>query len=155
MGLTLRQWHHYRILKCPLGKSFTPQWTAHNYRRSKKKTCLASGLKVEKSNGGGAFFFSLSKALAAWLTHFPKQPAGLLNFQDGCQFFVLMGPTWTLGIWTSVYLGLDLEKDPVFFFVFLTVKGLEKKKKAGGLTEKEAGGDAKHVFFLLRLKNSF
>ena len=49
-------------------------------------------------------------------THFPKQPAGLF-FQDGCHFFVLMGPTWTRDM-TSVYLGLDLEKDRIFLCFF-------------------------------------
>ena len=77
-------------------------------------------------------------------THFPKQPAGLF-FQDGCQFFVLMGPTWTRDM-TSVYLGLDLEKDRIFLCFFNS-----KKKKKQAASKKEVGGDAKHVFFLLRL----
>ena len=79
----------------------------------KKKTCLASGLCGKKEGGSGFFFFSFQNGRR---THFPKQPAGLF-FQDGCQFFVLMGPTWTRDM-TSVYLGLDFEKDYIFF-VFL------------------------------------
>ena len=80
-------------------------------------------------------------------THFPKQPAGLF-FQDGCQFFVLMGPTWTRDM-TSVYLRLDLEKDRIFRCFFNSKKNIFKKEAA---SKKEAGGDAKHVFFLLRLR---
>ena len=74
-------------------------------------------------------------------THFPKQPAGLF-FQDGCQFFVLMGPTWTRDM-TSVYLGLDLEKDCIFLCFYNSFKKKDKKKQAA--SKKEAGGDAKHV----------
>ena len=44
-----------------------------------------------------------------------------LFFQDGCQFFVLMGPTWTRDM-TSVYLGLDLEKDRIFLCFFNSKK---------------------------------
>ena len=67
-------------------------------------------------------------------THFPKQPVGLF-FQDGCQFFVLMGPTWTRNM-TSVYLGLDLEKDHIFLCFFNS----KKKKKAGGLKKGSGRG---------------
>ena len=86
----------------------------------KKQTCLASYL-CGKKEGGGPFFLLQNGRR----THFPKQPAGLF-FQDGRQFFFLMGPTWTRDM-TSVYLGLDsissekyqnFWKKIVFFFVF-------------------------------------
>ena len=80
----------------------------------KKKICLASGLCGKKEGGGAIFFFFPFQN--GRRTHFPKQPAGLF-FQDGCQFFVLMGPTWTRDM-TSVYLGLDLEKDRIFLCFF-------------------------------------
>ena len=79
-------------------------------------------------------------------THFPKQPAGLF-FQDGCQFFVLMGPTWTRDM-TSVYLGLDLEKDHIVLCFFNSKKKSKKKQAA---SKKEAGGDAKLFFFFFLL----
>ena len=78
-------------------------------------------------------------------THFPKQPGGLF-FQDGCQFFVLMGPTWTRDM-TSVYLGLNLGKDRIFLCFFNSKKKKKKKKKKQAASKKEAGGDAKHVLF--------
>ena len=59
-----------------------------------------------------------------------NRPAYFLKMAAEC--FVLMGPTWTRDM-TSVYLGLDLEKDRIFLCFF------NSKKKAGG--------DAKHVFF--------
>ena len=53
-----------------------------------------------------------------------------------------MGPTLTRDM-TSVYLGLDLEKDRIF----QQLKKRRKKRKKQAASKKEAGGDAKHVFF--------
>ena len=86
---------------------------------------------MEKRKEEALFFFSPFQN--GRRTHFPKQPAGLF-FQDGCQFFVLMGPTWTWDM-TSVYLGLDLEKDRIFLCFFNS-----KKKKAGGLKKGSGRG---------------
>ena len=122
---------------------WTPSFCSNNsinknsdVRRSKKtKTCLASGL-CGKKEGGGVFFFFFSFQNGR-RTHFPKQPAGLF-FQDGCQFFVLMGPTWTLDM-TSVYLRLDLEKDHIFLCFFNSLKYLKNKIKKGGGLKKGSG----------------
>ena len=72
-------------------------------------------------------------------------------FQDGCQFFVLMGPTWTRDM-TSVYLRLDLEKDHIFLCFFNSFKKEKKKERKRRRPQKRKRARTLNMFFfLLRL----
>ena len=104
---------------------------------------------MEKRKEEALFFFFFFSFQNGRRTHFPKQPAGLF-FQDGCQFFVLMGPTWTRDM-TSVYLGLDLEKDRIFLCFFNSKK---KEKKSRRPQKRKRAGTLNMFVFLLRLRDA-
>ena len=59
-----------------------------------------------------------------------------------------MGPTWTRDM-TSVYLGLDLEKDRIFLCFFNSKK--KKKKKSRRPQKRKRAVTLNMLFFLLRL----
>ena len=112
-------------------------------RRSKKKTCLASGLCGKKERGG-AFFFLFSFKMATGHIFQNNRPAYF--FKMAASYFVLMGPTWTQDM-TSVYLGLDLEKDRIFLCFFNS----KKKKKSRRPQKRKRAGTLNMFFFYFAL----
>ena len=108
----------------------------------KKKTCLASGLCGKKEGGGVFFFFFLSK----WPPDTFSKTTGRPIFSRWLPVFCFNGPHLDSGYDISLFRA-GFGKRSYFSLFFNSLKKKKKKKKQAA-SKKEAGVDAKHVFFL-------